>query len=158
MIIENREKLKEIAEKLRKEGKKIVFTNGCFDILHYGHAECLKKAKMLGDVLIVGINTDDSVRRIKGKERPINKLEHRMKVLDAIRYVDYVVPFNENTPENLIRIIKPDVHVKGSDYKNKPIPERKIVESYGGKVVFVDLVEGISTTKIIEKIRKLRIS
>ncbi len=153
MIIKNRETLKKVVEELKKSGLKIVFTNGCFDILHVGHVKYLNDAKKLGDILIVGVNSDESIKRLKGSERPINCLEDRMYILDNLKCVDFVVPFWEDDPRELIKIIKPHYHVKGSDYKNKTLIERELVENFGGKIVFIDLVEGKSTTKIIEKIR-----
>ncbi len=153
MIVKNRKLLESIIKELKDQGLKIVFTNGCFDILHVGHVKYLNEAKKLGDILIVGVNTDESIKRLKGSERPINCLFDRMYILDNLKCVDFVVPFWEDDPRELIKIIKPHYHVKGSDYKNKPLIEREIVEKEGGKVVFIDLVEGKSTTKIIEKIR-----
>lgn len=155
MIIWNRDELIKIVKELKKENKKIVFTNGCFDILHEGHVKMLEEAKKLGNVLMVGINSDKSIRRIKGSKRPINPLRSRIKVLDAIRYVDYVVPFDEETPEKLIEIIKPHIHVKGSDYKYKPMPEKDLVEKFGGKIVLINLVPNVSTTEIVNRILRL---
>ena len=155
MIIRDRNLLKKLSEEVKKNGLKIVFTNGCFDILHIGHVKYLNEAKKLGDVLIVGVNSDESVKRLKGPDRPINNLEHRMYILDNLKCVDFVVPFWEDDPRELIKIIKPDFHVKGSDYKNKFIIERETVEKQGGKVVLIDIVEDISTTKIIEKVKNL---
>jgi rfaE bifunctional protein nucleotidyltransferase chain/domain len=139
-------------EKWKKEGKKIVFTNGCFDIIHAGHVDYLEKAKSLGDVLIVGLNSDDSVRRLKGKNRPINPQEHRKKVLQALKPVDLVIIFEEDTPERLIKEVKPDVLVKGGDYTIENIVGADFVMSYGGKVYTIDFVYDTSTSKIIEKI------
>ena len=147
------ENWKEKIENWREEGKKIVFTNGCFDIIHAGHVDYLEKAKALGDVLVVGLNSDSSVRRLKGKDRPINKLEHRKKVLQALKPVDLVIVFEEDTPEDLIKQVKPDVLVKGGDYTIENIVGAEFVQSYGGKVITIDFVYDISTTKIAEKIR-----
>ena len=147
-------KLKEILEKLRKQNKKIVFTNGCFDIIHSGHIRILKKAKEKGDVLIVGLNSDKSVRKIKGKKRPIMNEKDRALILDSIRYVDYVVLFDEETPYNLIKEIEPDVLVKGSDYKLSEVVGADIVIKKGGEVFLVPLLKGKSTTNVIEKILK----
>ncbi|MCL2039658.1 MAG: D-glycero-beta-D-manno-heptose 1-phosphate adenylyltransferase [Bacteroidetes bacterium] len=145
-----------IVKELRKENKKIVFTNGCFDILHSGHCKYLNQAKELGDVLIVGLNTDASVRRIKAEmNRPINDELNRAIVLDSLRAVDYVVLFDENTPYNLIAEIIPDILVKGSDYNIKDIIGGDIVINNGGKVITIDLLAGQSTTNIIEKIKKI---
>lgn len=127
-----------------------VFTNGCFDILHTGHIKLLREARNLGDILIVGLNSDSSVRRIKGKGRPVNSQKDRKEMLLALKYVDKVVIFNELTPLKLIKRIKPDVLVKGSDWKNK----RLFGSEYAGKVKFVNVKPMISTTLIIKKIRK----
>jgi len=148
-MIVSLKKLKSIVKKLKQQGKKIVFTNGCFDILHKGHISLLKKAKKYGDVLIVGVNTDDSVKRLKGKDRPINPQDVRAEILDSIKYVDYVVLFNEDTPYKLITELKPNVVVKGKDYKPEEIVGWGIVP----KVVRVDIVEGFSTTGLIKKIK-----
>ncbi|SNR60774.1 bifunctional D-glycero-beta-D-manno-heptose-7-phosphate kinase/D-glycero-beta-D-manno-heptose 1-phosphate adenylyltransferase HldE [Desulfurobacterium atlanticum] len=134
---------------LREKGKKIVFTNGCFDILHRGHIEYLKKAKELGDVLIVGLNSDDSVKRIKGKDRPINRQEDRAELLASLEFVDYVVIFDEDTPYNLIKEIKPHVLVKGGDYKLEEIVGREFAK----KTITLPFIEGYSTTFLIEKMR-----
>ena len=141
-------------KKWKEEGKKIVFTNGCFDIIHAGHVDYLEKAKSLGDVLIVGLNSDESVRRIKGKDRPVNTQEHRKRVLEALKPVDLVIIFDEDTPERLIKLIKPDVLVKGGDWSIENIVGADFVRSYGGEVITIDFVYDISTTKIIEKARK----
>ncbi len=142
-----------IIENAKKEGKKIVFTNGCFDIIHAGHVDYLEKAKALGDFLVVGINSDDSIRRIKGKCRPIITQEYRKRVVEALKPVDLVVVFDEDTPERLIKEIKPDVLVKGGDWKIENIVGADFVKSYGGEVKTIDFVYDISTTKIIEKIK-----
>ncbi|NLI24216.1 MAG: D-glycero-beta-D-manno-heptose 1-phosphate adenylyltransferase [Bacteroidales bacterium] len=133
---------------------KIVFTNGCFDLIHRGHVEYLAKASALGDVLVVGLNTDASVRSIKGRSRPLQDEYSRALILAAMRFVDYVVLFDEDTPENLIRKIQPDVLVKGGDYKPSEIVGYDIVTAKGGKVVTIELVENFSTTRLIKKIRK----
>lgn len=133
---------------------KIVFTNGCFDLIHRGHIEYLAKASALGDVLVVGLNTDASVRSIKGRSRPLQDEYSRALILAAMRFVDYVVLFDEDTPENLIRKIQPDVLVKGGDYKPSEIVGYDIVTAKGGKVVTIELVENFSTTRLIKKIRK----
>lgn len=133
--------------------KKVVFTNGCFDILHVGHIRYLEEASKLGDVLVVGLNSDESVRRLKGPDRPINTERERGEVLCALRSVDYVIVFEEDTPYELIRSFEPDVLVKGGDYAIDQIVGRDIVENKGGKVVVLPFVEGKSTTNIITKIR-----
>ena len=135
------------------KNKKIVFTNGCFDIIHAGHVRYLTTAKNFGDILIVGLNTDESVRRLKGNSRPINNQDDRAEVLLGLKAVDHVIFFGEATAENLIAEIQPDIYVKGGDYTLETLPEAKIVQSYGGSVEFVNLVAGRSTTGIIEKIR-----
>ena len=149
-IVSNQE-LVSIIDTSRKF-KKIVFTNGCFDILHMGHVKYLQQAKSLGDILIVGVNSDASVRKLKGELRPIMSEKERAEVIAALECVDYVVIFPEMTPENLIRVVKPDIHVKGGDWKIEQIPEANLVQSYGGKVVIVDEIEGYSTSEIIRRI------
>ena len=146
--------LKRIAAALNKKGRKIVFTNGCFDILHYGHVMYLEKAKRSGDCLIVGINSDLSVKKIKGPNRPIVNEFDRARVLAGLQSVDFVVIFNEETPLKLIQTLKPDVLIKGSDWKNKGIVGSDFVKSYGGKVLTVKLAKGRSTTNLIKQIAK----
>ncbi|HLD86437.1 MAG TPA: D-glycero-beta-D-manno-heptose 1-phosphate adenylyltransferase [Candidatus Nanoarchaeia archaeon] len=143
-----------ICSRLRKQGKKIVSTNGVFDILHRGHVTYLQRAKALGDALIVGLNSDASVRRIKGPKRPINNEKARAQCLAALECVDYVVVFGENDPIKILDGIKPSIHVKGGDYNGKEgeILEKSVVERNGGKIVLIDMVKGYSTTKLIEKI------
>ena len=136
----------------RSEGKTIVFSNGCFDILHRGHVEYLSKAADLGDILIIGLNTDDSVRRLKGPSRPVNDEKARAILLSALEFVDAVVLFKEDTPYNLIRRVQPDVLVKGKDYKAEDIVGYDIVIAKGGKVETIELVDGFSTTSILERI------
>ncbi len=138
-------------ENLRK-GKKVVFTNGCFDILHAGHVHYLNECKKLGDILVVGINSDNSIKRLKGEKRPILPLELRAYTLSNLCAVDFVVPFEEDTPYNLIKEIKPDILVKGGDWDINQIVGKDIVESYGGKVLTVPFKFNISTSKIVEKI------
>ena len=142
-----------MSEVLKREGKTIVMTNGCFDILHRGHIFFLKKAKSLGDVLFVAVNSDSSVRRLKGSDRPVVPEESRIEVLSSLRFVDYVVPFEELTAERVVSVIKPDIYVKGKEYEGKGIPEEHVVKSYGGKVLFLDILSGWSTTDIIKKVR-----
>ncbi len=150
MIVDLDELLR-ILEVIRK-GKKVVFTNGCFDIIHAGHVDYLEKAKSLGDILVVGINSDRSVRKIKGEKRPLIPQEMRTKVLNALKPVDYVVIFEEETPIELIRAIKPEVLVKGGDWELSRIVGREFVKSYGGKVVTIPLEYNISTSDIIRRI------
>lgn len=148
-----RDNLSAFAAALRAHGQRIVFTNGCFDILHVGHVRYLGAARALGDCLVVGLNSDASVRRLKGPERPVNEEADRAEVLDALRAVDYVTIFDEPTAAELIEIIRPDVYVKGGDYTIATLPEAKIVRNYGGRVEFIDLVPERSTTRVIEKLR-----
>ncbi len=139
----------------RSSAKKVVFTNGCFDILHYGHVAYLEKAKALGDILIIGLNSDVSVRRLKGKKRPVNNETDRARVLAALTCVDYVVLFRQDTPLELIRAIKPDVLVKGGDWNISRIVGAKEVLADGGKVRVIPYIKNRSTTAIIEKIGRL---
>ena len=138
----------------RFKDKKIVFTNGCFDILHLGHVEYLSKAADLGDVLIVGLNTDNSVRRLKGKNRPICEEHSRSLTLAALHFVTAVVLFDEDTPYNLIKTIQPNILVKGKDYQPEQIVGYDIVTQSGGSVETIELVEGYSTTRIEQKIKQ----
>lgn len=135
-----------------RANKVIVFTNGVFDILHAGHVDYLTKARSLGDCLVVALNTDSSVSRLKGPTRPVNSLSDRMAVIAALRCVDCVVSFEEDTPEQVISEIKPDIHVKGGDYSVESLPESRIVHEYGGKVVILPLLEGRSSTRVIDKL------
>jgi D-beta-D-heptose 7-phosphate kinase/D-beta-D-heptose 1-phosphate adenosyltransferase len=146
---------KEIAAETRTRGERLVMTNGCFDILHKGHVAYLQEAKARGDRLLVAVNTDDSVRRLKGEGRPINPLEDRMAVLAALAAVDWVVPFDTDTPESLIADILPDVLVKGGDYKPDAIAGAKAVLNNGGSVEVLRFHEGRSTSAIVESIQKL---
>jgi D-beta-D-heptose 7-phosphate kinase/D-beta-D-heptose 1-phosphate adenosyltransferase len=146
------EKLKNELGSRRASGGKIVFTNGCFDILHAGHVRYLKQAREAGDVLVLGLNSDSSVRRIKGEKRPIVPQEERAEVVSSLRAVDYVTFFEESTPRELIKYLRPDVLVKGADWREDEIVGRDEVLSWGGKVVLIAVVEGVSTTNIIEKI------
>ncbi|MFM9874721.1 MAG: D-glycero-beta-D-manno-heptose 1-phosphate adenylyltransferase [Fimbriimonadaceae bacterium] len=137
-----------------RSGKKLVFTNGVFDILHAGHIQYLQQAKDLGDVLVVAINSDESVKQLnKAPDRPINPLADRMAVIAALRCVDFVLSFEEQTPETLISSLKPEIHVKGGDYTPEQLPETKIVQSYGGEVVIVPFLTGRSTTSILSKLK-----
>ena len=148
-----RDKLEDLLKVLRSQKKMIVATNGCFDILHAGHVRYLKKSKAFGDVLIVGLNSDKSVRSIKGPTRPINNENDRAEVLCALESVDYVVLFDEDSPKDLLEIIKPNIYTKGADYTLKTLPEADVVLKNNGWVEFIELVEGKSTTKIIDKIK-----
>jgi len=150
--IKSKKDLVSVVERLKSENAKIVFTNGCFDILHLGHVRYLKEAKKLGDVLILGLNSDASVKKLKGPDRPyVSELE-RAEILASLECVDYVVIFPETRPDNLIRIVKPDIHVKGGDYAIDELPEKDLVERLGGKVVVIPPIKGRSTTNIIAKI------
>ncbi|MEA2102250.1 MAG: D-glycero-beta-D-manno-heptose 1-phosphate adenylyltransferase [Thermodesulfobacteriota bacterium] len=146
--------LEKRAGELRQRGMKIVFTNGCFDLLHAGHVEYLQKARCLGDCLVVGLNSDESVRRLgKAENRPINDQASRAYVLSGLSVVDLVCIFDEDTPINLIEALRPDVLVQGGDWKVDDIVGADIVRSNGGRVLSIDLKEGYSTTAVIEKIR-----
>lgn len=144
--------LVQIAEQKRR-GKKIVFTNGCFDLVHAGHISSFRQARSFGHILVVGVNSDESVRRLKGETRPIVSLPHRIALLTALECVDYVIPFEEDTPQNLIEQVRPDVLVKGKDWEGKKIAGDEFVRSYGGSVRFVELEQGLSTTQLIERIK-----
>lgn len=141
-----------IAENLREKGKKVVFTNGCFDLVHAGHISSFNQAKSMGDVLIVAVNSDASVRRLKGEKRPIVSEQNRIAMLCALECIDYVILMEDDNPIGLIKAIKPDITVKGKDWENQYLPERETVEAYGGEVRFIELEKGLSTTNIINKI------
>lgn len=145
--------LPQLLRRLKRSRKKIVFTNGVFDILHRGHVEYLTKAKSFGDVLIVGVNSDASVRRLKGAERPVQKLADRAAILMALEAVDYVIPFSEDTPAKLIEKVRPDVLVKGADYKLSEIVGADFVHSYGGRVRRVRLTPGRSSSALLKKLK-----
>ncbi|MBQ1509893.1 MAG: D-glycero-beta-D-manno-heptose 1-phosphate adenylyltransferase [Selenomonadaceae bacterium] len=155
MLIDRKD-IEGFCDVLRRGGQRIVFTNGCFDLLHAGHVRYLARARSFGDCLVLGLNTDASVRRLKGPSRPINREEDRAEVVGALKSVDYVVLFGEETAEALIAEVRPAVYVKGGDYTLETLPEAKIVQSYGGRVEFVDMVAGRSTTNVIERIRQER--
>jgi rfaE bifunctional protein nucleotidyltransferase chain/domain len=143
----------------RENGELVVWTNGCFDLFHVGHLRSLQAAKSLGDRLIVGINSDASIRRLKGAGRPIVRQEERCEIIAALACVDAVVLFEEDTPEASLQLLRPDIHCKGADYappNGKPIPERKLVESYGGRVAFIPIISGFSTSSLIETIQGIR--
>ena len=136
----------------KKEGKKIVFTNGCYDLIHIGHVRCFKEGKNLGDILIVALNSDRSVRTLKGPPRPIVPEAERAEIIAALECVDFVTIFDQDDPLEIISAIKPDILVKGGDWALNTIVGRDIVESYGGQVIALPLVPGVSTTRIIETI------
>ena len=138
---------------LRKDGKTVVTTNGCFDILHVGHVRYLQKTKTFADYSVVMLNSDKSVRSIKGPTRPVNNENDRAEILCALKCVDFVVIFDEDSPQNLIAEIKPDVHTKGADYTVETLPEAKTIIENGGRIEFINFVEGKSTTSIIEKMK-----
>ena len=155
--IKSLDELQKIVSLLRSENKNIVFTNGCFDILHLGHVKLLEKAKGFRDVLIVGVNSDSSIKHLKGNDRPINTQEERLGIIAALECVTYVICFNESTPINLISQLKPDIHVKGGEYNPNDyakMPEAEVIHAYGGEVRIVPNVVGKSTTNVIEKILK----
>lgn len=153
--IVTRKEAEVLIRKWKTEGNKVVFTNGCFDILHLGHVDYLEKARNIGDKLIVGVNTDNSVRKLKGSARPINDQNTRTRILAALDFVDAVVLFDEDTPLNLINDLVPDILVKGSDYDISNIVGADVVIENGGSVETIDLVDGFSTTGLIDKIKKL---
>jgi len=149
-----KEGLTQLSDSLHGQNKRIVATSGCFDILHAGHVRYLNEAKKKGDVLVVFLNSDDSVRSLKGTKRPIIPQDERAEVISALGCVDYVYIFDGLTPCEVIDKLRPDIWVKGADYENKELPEDAILDSYGGEKYFVKFVDGCSTTNIIEKIRK----
>lgn len=153
--IQNLNSLRKIVSRLKKRGKRIVFTNGCFDILHYGHAKYLEDAKRKGDILIVGVNSDASVKRIKGNKRPIINERDRISLIAALESVDYALLFNEDTPLKVIESLKPDVLVKGADWEKGNIVGQDIVSRLGGKAIRIKFIKGRSTSHIIKKIAGL---
>lgn len=149
----SKDKLKDKVGELRKKGKRIVFTNGCFDILHIGHIRYLREAKSKGDVLIVGLNSDESVKKIKGEKRPLMSEKERAEILASLEMVDFVVLFEEPVPDELIKLIRPDIHIKGGDYTSPDeLPEAELVRSLGGEVYIARGVEGKSTSNLIKLI------
>jgi rfaE bifunctional protein nucleotidyltransferase chain/domain len=143
--------IKKIAKKLKKKHKKIVFTNGCFDILHYGHVKYLEKCKKLGDFLVIGLNSDASVKKIKGKSRPVTGEKERAAILAALEFVDFVTLFGDKTPARLIKEVAPDVLAKGGDWRASDIVGADFVKSEGGRVVVIPFIKGYSTTRIIKR-------
>jgi len=150
----SKNKLPKLVKNLKKKKKKIVFSNGCFDLLHPGHIKILRSAKEKGDILILGINSDKSISRIKGRSRPILNQASRLEVLSAIECIDYITVFCQNTPLKTIETVKPDILVKGADWKKKDIIGADFVKNNGGKVVSIALKKGVSTSRIIKRIRK----
>ena len=155
MSLLKRDQVASFCEQLRKDKKRIVFTNGCFDILHIGHTRYLSEARALGDVLFVGVNSDSSVRELKGDSRPVQNEKDRSEILLSLKSVDAASIFSESTPLELIKLVKPDVLVKGGDWAPDKIVGKDFVESYGGKVKALPFVAGHSTTSLVEKIQKL---
>ncbi|MEK6647343.1 MAG: D-glycero-beta-D-manno-heptose 1-phosphate adenylyltransferase [Candidatus Firestonebacteria bacterium] len=149
------DKLKKIIGFERQKGKKVVFTNGCFDLLHIGHIRYLKAAKKLADILIVAINSDSSIKKIKGELRPVYPEKERAEILSAFSFVDYIVIFAESDPIKVVSELKPDVLIKGGDWSIDKVLGKDIVESYGGKVMTIPMIKGYSTTNLIKKIVKL---
>ena len=152
--IQDLRKLKKLIPYLKARRKKIVFTNGCFDLLHCGHVKYLQDAKKKGDILVVGINSDASVKRIKGKKKPVVNERDRLRLVASLESVDYVVLFKEDTPLKIIKFIKPDVLVKGADWNKNNIVGKDFVISYGGRVSAIKLVKGYSTSNLIKKIAR----
>ena len=144
--------LQKIREDLRRRKKKVVLTNGCFDLLHSGHVHLFQEAKKLGDVFIVAVNEDESVRRLKGKSRPIFTLEERLEILGAIEAIDFLTSFSDDTPQRVIAVLLPDILVKGGDWKPEEVVGRKEVERSGGRVVIIPYLEGRSSSEIIDRI------
>jgi rfaE bifunctional protein nucleotidyltransferase chain/domain len=148
-------KLKNIILSLQEKGKRVVFTNGCFDILHYGHIRYLERAKGLGDILVVALNSDKSVKRIKGRGRPVVGLNNRMRLVAALETVDFVTSFSRDTPLSLIKLLRPDVLVKGGDWRKDKIVGRDVVESYRGRVRTLPFIKGLSSSRIIKRIGRI---
>ena len=150
-----RNDLKDKLEELRKKGKKIAFTNGCFDILHVGHVRYLREAKKTADVLVLALNSDSSARSIKGEKRPLMNEKERAEILAALECIDFVTIFQELTPLELINYLKPDILIKGGDWPEEKVVGREEIKKWGGRVAIIPEVEGKSTTNIVEKIKKL---
>jgi rfaE bifunctional protein nucleotidyltransferase chain/domain len=151
--------LRAVREGYRQRGQTVVWTNGCFDLVHAGHVHSLEAASAKGDVLVVGLNSDDSVRRLKGEGRPILPERERAELLAALECVDHVLIFADTTPIAALEVLRPDVHCKGAEYApphGRPLPERAAIEAYGGKIAFLPLLPGISTTELIERARGLK--
>jgi D-beta-D-heptose 7-phosphate kinase / D-beta-D-heptose 1-phosphate adenosyltransferase len=155
-LILDQSRLSKLVQHYRTRDRRIVFTNGCFDILHAGHVSYLTQARALGDILIVGVNSDESIQRLKGKNRPVNALPDRLTVLSALGCVDHVVPFSELNPNNLIRIVCPHIYVKGGDYSRDTLPEVDLIDELGGEVRILPYVDNRSTTRLIDQIRSLQ--
>jgi D-beta-D-heptose 7-phosphate kinase/D-beta-D-heptose 1-phosphate adenosyltransferase len=150
----SREDMAPLLDGHRSKGEKIVFTNGCFDVLHAGHIQYLEQARALGDVLVIGLNSDASVRRLKGPSRPLVPQNDRARILAALEAVSYVMIFEEDTPAETLGLLRPDIHVKGGDYSGDDLPEGEIVRAYGGTVKVLEFLQGRSTTALVKKIRR----
>lgn len=148
------DQLAEQGARWRSEGRRVVWTNGCFDLLHVGHVRSLEQARALGDVLVVGVNGDGSVRRLKGDGRPIVPAGERAEIVAALRAVDAVVVFDDDTPAALVALLRPHLFCKGSDYEGRDVPEAEAVRSYGGVVEFLDMVPGLSTSATVSRIER----
>ena len=154
MEVLSRRQISSLVREWREAGEIVVFTNGCFDILHVGNIKTLTRAKSEGSKLVVGVNSDSSVQRLKGPTRPVNPEQDRAQLLAALRCVDAVVIFEEDTPIELLEVIRPHVHVKGGDYQVDDLPEKDVVEKHGGRIVIIGLVPGRSTSNLIQKTQK----
>jgi len=155
-FIRNHGKLLQILNRLKSEGKRLVLTNGCFDLLHVGHIRCLRGAKALGDVLIVAVNSDESMKKLKRTGRPIMPEEERIEILEALECIDYITLFSEERLDRLLLILKPHIHAKGTDYTEETVPERETVLSYGGKIAIVGDAKSHSTTELMSDIAKIQ--
>jgi rfaE bifunctional protein nucleotidyltransferase chain/domain len=154
-IVRSAKELSRRMAKAKKEGKKIVFANGVFDILHVGHIRYLRGAKALGDILVVAVNSDKSVKKLKNPHLPVTPQNERLEILSCLEFIDYLIPFEDQTVDRILRVIKPDIHAKGSDYTKKTVPERETVLSYGGRVAITGDRKSHSTTALIKRIAKL---
>jgi rfaE bifunctional protein nucleotidyltransferase chain/domain len=152
-IVERAEDLAGVIRGLQSQGKVVVFTNGVFDLLHVGHLRALKDAKSRGDFLVVGVNTDDSVKRFKDPNLPVNPLAERLEVLESLSMIDYLTPISDPTADNLLKVLRPDLHAKGTDYTEETVPERATVLAYGGRTIIVGDAKAHSTTDLIRKIQ-----
>ncbi len=152
-VYRSAQELVEILNPLREKGKTVVTTNGCFDLLHAGHLQYLTEAASLGDILIIGINSDASVKRLKGSTRPLQTEQDRATIMAALKPVDYTLIFEEDDPCAFLEILRPDIHVKGGDYLPENLPEKAVVEAHGGKIAILSFKDGVSTTKIVEKMQ-----
>lgn len=146
--------LKKIINEKKKKGENIVLANGCFDLIHVGHIRYLRESKKIGDILVVALNSDKSVQKLKGKGRPLLKKEERIKILSSFSFVDYITVFQEDNVNKILLSLKPDIHAKGSDYTKETVPEKRTVKSYGGKIAITGGPKVKSTSKLIEKIAK----